>query len=217
MPSEALSLAFAASVYPPAVAAVIALARGRNVRLRVVLMVVGAYFTVFVVGCLLLLLFGDLHASKNAPRKLGAAAYIVGGVVLMGLAARVRRPRQPKKPKQRKDRSSFDRYLQGKWLVLLLGVILYIVPSPIFIGAVKSIEDTHASTATEIGYLALTMAVMLWVIEIPMLLVIAVPERGTHILEFVNTWFAAHGRTLATIVLAVLGVYLLGVGIVEVI
>jgi hypothetical protein len=39
---EAVSLALAASIYPPALAAVIALGRGVEVRLRVVLFVIAA-------------------------------------------------------------------------------------------------------------------------------------------------------------------------------
>jgi hypothetical protein len=40
MPPEAVSLALAASIYPPALTAVIALGRGVEVRLRVVLFVI---------------------------------------------------------------------------------------------------------------------------------------------------------------------------------
>jgi hypothetical protein len=57
MPPEAVSLALAASIYPPALAAVIALGRGVEVRLRVVLFVIAAYCTVLVTGALMLFLF----------------------------------------------------------------------------------------------------------------------------------------------------------------
>ncbi len=50
MPAEAVSLALAASIYPPALAVVIALGRGTQVRLRVLLLVVAAFFTVLLTG-----------------------------------------------------------------------------------------------------------------------------------------------------------------------
>lgn len=216
MPSEALSLALAASIYPPALAAVIALGRGQDVRLRVVLLVAGAFLTVFVTGSLMLLLFAQAHASKSAVHTPSAALYIAGGVVALLLAVRVRRrPPTPKTVATEKSSSKLDRYLEGKWLVLLLGVILYVIPSPIFIGGVKAIADTHASTSTQVTWLVEMLLIMLWLIEVPMLLLIALPERGTAILESINSWFGAHGRSVGVGVLALLGLYLLIVGIVE--
>lgn len=216
MPSEALSLALAASVYPPALAAVIALGRGQQVRLRVVLLVIGAYFTVFVVGAVILLLFTQAHASKHAVHTPSAIAYIVVGAVLLYLAWRLHaNPPKPKAAGEEASGGKLDRYLEGKWLVLLLGVILYIIPSPIFVGAVKSIADSHGSTGSEIGDLALVLVIMLWIIEIPMLLIIALPERGSQILQSVNAWFGSHGRSVGVAALAILAAYLLIVGIVE--
>ncbi|HUA12597.1 MAG TPA: GAP family protein [Solirubrobacteraceae bacterium] len=216
MPSEALSFALAASIYPPALAAIIALGRGQEVRLRVVLLVIGAFFTVFVVGCIILLLFSQAHASKNDVRTPSAWVYILGGVIVLWLAWRLhRKPAKPKRPPEEREPSKIDRYLEGKWLVLLLGVILYVIPSPIFIGGLKAIADTHASTGTQVAYLIQMMLIMLWMIEIPMLVMIAFPERGTAILESINSWFGQHGRSIGEVALVLLAAYLLIVGVIE--
>lgn len=216
MPSEALSFALAASIYPPALAAIIALGRGQAVRLRVVLLVAGAFFTVFVVGCLLLLLFAQAHATKNDVRTPSAALYILAGAVVLWLALRLhRKPVKPKPASGDREPSKIDRYLEGKWLVLLLGVILYIIPSPIFIGGVKVIADTHASTGTQLSYLLQMLLVMLWIIEIPMLVIVAFPERGSAVLESINAWFSRHGRSIGEAALVLLGAYLLIVGAIE--
>jgi hypothetical protein len=219
LPAEALSLALAASIYPPALAAVIALGRGAEVQLRVVLFAAAAYFTVFVVGVLILVLFKDVGATGKQVRTPSAGLYIFGGVALLLVAARLRRQATGSKSEASgaasKSGSKTERYLESRWGVLLLGIILYVVPSPIFIGGVKSIVDTHASAGTQLGYLALMLVVMLWLIELPILLLIAFRERTVSALERINAWFGTHWRRLAVLVAAVLGVYLLIVGLLE--
>jgi hypothetical protein len=215
LPPEAISLALAASLYPPALAAVIAMGRGSEVRLRVLLFAVVAYFTVFLVGVLILLLFKEAGASSRQVRTPSAGLYIAAGAALLFLAARLRRPRARSKPAKESGRSKTDRYLESRWGVLALAVILYIVPSPIFVGGVKSIVDTHASTTQQLAYLAQMLLIMLWLIELPIVMLIVLRERGVSVLESVNSWFSRHGRALAVVGSAGVGVYLLIVGVVE--
>ena len=159
MPPEAISLAIAASIYPPALAAVIALGRGVEVRLRVVLFVIAAYCTVLVTGALMLFLFDELEATRKQVVTPTAGLYVAGGAVLLFVAIRLRRaPRRISR--QHTGRSRIDRYLQSRWLVLLLGVVLYVVPSPIFAGAVKAIADTNVSAGQKLAYLGQMLLIM---------------------------------------------------------
>jgi hypothetical protein len=215
LPSEVLSLALAASIYPPALAAVIALGRGTEVRLRLLLFVFASYFTVFAVGVLILLLFTEAGATSKDVRTPGAGLYIAGGIALIFLAVRLRRPRKDKGHQKQGGRSRTERYLESRWRILVLAVILYIVPSPIFIGGVKAIVDTHASTGQQLAYLAQMLLVMLWLIELPILMLLLTRERGVVVLERINSWFASHGRVLAVAASAGIGAYLLIVGLVE--
>lgn len=213
MPPEAISLALAASIYPPAVAAVIALGRGTDVRLRVLLLVAAALMTVFITGSLMLLLFQELGVSSHAQRTVSAWLYVAGGVALLALALRLRgRPATPRKPS---GDSRTTRYLESRRLVVLLGVVLYVVPSPIYVGAVKAIADTHASAPQELAYLAALVVIMLWMVEIPMLALLGFPRQGSAALERINGWFSRHGRALGVLASAAAGAYLLAVGLIE--
>ncbi|HEX7609612.1 MAG TPA: GAP family protein [Solirubrobacteraceae bacterium] len=216
MPPGALSLALAASIYPPAVAVVIALGKGSDVRLRVVLLVSAAIFTVFATGVLILLLFDELGVSGSHHRTPSAGLEIAIGLLLVGLAYRLAHPRAPKAAaEQGGGPSKTERYLESRRLVLVLGVILYALPSPIFLAAVKSIADANVSTSSEIAYLAITVIVMLWMIEVPMLMLLLFPARAAAMLESVNDWFARHGRRLGVAVAAAAGAYLIAAGIVK--
>ncbi len=214
MPSEAVSLALAASIYPPALAAVIALGRGVEVRLRVVLFVIAAYCTVLVTGALMLFLFDEADVTRQQVITPTAGLYVAAGSALLFVAIRLRRAPRPTAP-QGTGGSRVDRYLRSRWLVLVLGVILYVVPSPIFAGAVKAIADTNASAGQELAYLAQMLLIMLWLIELPMLMLIAFPRQGVGALERVNAWFAAHGHSLLVFASGGLGSYLIIVGVVE--
>ena len=196
MPAEALSAALGASIYPPALAVVIALGRGADVRLRVVLFVVAASLTVFVTGLVMLFVFTGTGSSAPQVRTPSAALYVAGGVALLLVAARLRRPRRAQ-PKRSGGPSKTDRYLGSRRLVALLGLILYVVPSPIYVLGVKAIADTGASRPEQVAELAAMLLVMLWLIELPMIALIAFPVRAVAVLTKINAWFARHGRTVA--------------------
>jgi len=212
VPSGAVSLALAASIYPPALAAVIALGRGQDVRLRVVLLVAAAYLTVLITGSLMLFLFNEANLTSRSLGTPSGAVYVAAGVLLLWLALRLRYPRAGSHSHEGPSRTG--RYLQSRRLVVLLGVILYVVPSPIFVAAVKEIADADDSTTQELAYLVVMLLIMLWMIEVPMVLLVAAPAHGVAVLERVNSWFVSHGRTLAVLVSAIVGAYLLGVGLV---
>jgi hypothetical protein len=58
---------------------------------------------------------------------------------------------------------------------------------------------------------------MLWLIELPMLMLVAVPDRASSALERINLWFTQHGRLLAVVVSAGVGAYLAVKGLVHLI
>jgi hypothetical protein len=217
LPSQALALAFAASIYPPAVAAVIALGHGQQLRSRVFAFVLAAFLITYAMGTAMLFLLEELGATATASRSASAAIELALGALLIALAVRLQRERPDRDadPKTPSGPSKIDRYLKSRRLAFVLGITLYVIPSPIYIGAAKAIANAKLSTSNELLDLAATVAVMLWLIEIPMLLLLIVPGHAERALDETNRWFARHGRTVATVASAVAGAYLAIKGLVD--
>ncbi len=223
MPPQALALAFAASIYPPAVAAVIALGRGEQIRSRVAAFVLAAMIITYAMGTLLLFVLVELGATGSHHLTPSAAIDLVLGVALLILAVFLQRRRtaHPREEDHASDAatagrpSKIERYLQSRKLAFVLGITFYIIPSPIYIGAVKAIADAKLSTGSQLLALAATVVVMLWLIEVPMLMLLAMPERASGALEGLNLWFARHGAELAVFASAAAGAYLAVKGVVD--
>ncbi|HEY2537721.1 MAG TPA: GAP family protein [Solirubrobacteraceae bacterium] len=219
MPTQALVLALAASIYPPAVAAVIALGRGVDVRSRVFVFVLAAALVTYAVGALILYALVELGATGTHHLTPSAAVEVALGVLLMLLALRLHRkrpdPAAAASAPAGASTSKIERYLQSRRLAFVLGIVLYVLPSPIYIGAVKAIADANLSTANELADLVAVVVVMLWLIELPMLMLLVVPDRAADALERINLWFARHGRTIAIAAAVLVGIYLIAKGIVH--
>ncbi len=207
MPPQALALALAASIYPPAVAAVIALGRGSEVRSRVLAFVLAAAVITYAVGTIALFLLDDIGATGPHHQTPSAALDLALGVLLIGVAIYLYR-KQPT-PAKPSGTSKIERYLQSRRLAFVLGLTLYVLPSPIYIAAVKEISDAKLSTSDKLLSLIAVVAVMLWLIELPMLTLLLVPARASSALEEINLWFAKHGRPLAVLLCAAAGAYLI--------
>jgi hypothetical protein len=219
MPPQALALAFAASIYPPAVAAVIALGRGTDVRPRVLAFVLAAGLVTYAVGAVILYALVELGATGSHHLTPGAWVDVALGVLLMLLALRLhrRRPDPAAAVPVSGAPSKIERYLKSRRLAFVLGIVLYVLPSPIYIGAVHAIADANLSTSGELASLVGVVAVMLWLIELPMLMLLVIPDRAASALERINLWFAQHGRSLAIVASAAVGVYLIVKGLVHLI
>jgi Sap, sulfolipid-1-addressing protein len=219
MPSQALALALAASIYPPAVAAVIALGRGSDVRLRVFAFVFAAWLVTYAMGVLILYVLIELGTTGPHQLTPGAAVDVALGVLLILLAIRLRRKRpDPAAAAQSSSGpSKIERYLESRRLAFVLGITLYVLPSPIYIGAVKAIADANLSTGNELLNIIAVVAVMLWLIELPMLMLLVVPDRAASTLESVNLWFARNGRSVGIVAAVAVGVYLIVKGLVQLI
>ncbi len=214
MPAQALELALAASIYPPAVLAVIALGRGEQLKSRVFVFVLGALLVTYALGVLMLVVLDELGATGPHHWAPSAALDLALGVALIGLAIHLRRkPLGPPDPEKQGKPSKIARYLESRRLAFVLGVTLYVLPSPIYIAAVKTLADAHLAKSAELVSLLVTVAVMLWLIELPMLMLLVYPDRAAGVLERTNQWFTEHRRQLGVAISAGVGLYLIVKGL----
>lgn len=211
MPPQTIALAFAASIYPPAVAAVIALGRGTQVRSRVLAFVMAAIIVTYGTGVLVLFVLKDVGAT-GLHYTPSAAVDLALGTLLLGVAVRLSHPRASRSKAD--GESKLERRLQSRRLAFVLGLTLYALPSPIYVGAIKTIADAQLSSGSQLLALGVTLAVMLWLIELPMLLLLIVPERAGKALEQINAWFIQNGRRLAMLACVGAGLYLIAKGLV---
>ena len=215
MPPQALALALAASIYPPAALAVIALGRGTQVRARVLAFVLAAATITYAVGALVLFLLNDVGATGPHHLTPSAALDLGLGVLLLGFALYLHH-KQPA-PTKSQGTSKIERYLQSTRLAFVLGITLYVLPSPIYLAAVKELSDAKLSDGGKLLGLLVTVAVMLWLIELPMLALLLYPARASSSLERINAWFAGRGRLLAVLACTAAGAYLSIKGLVNLI
>jgi hypothetical protein len=170
---------------------------------------------------LMSLVLDELGATGPHHWTPGGAFDLTLGVALIGLAVYLRRKRPEETDTDTADPvsgpSKIERYLESRRLAFVLGVTLYVLPSPIYVAAVKTIADAQLSTSSELLALAVTVAMMLWLIEVPMLMLLAMPDRASGLLERANLWFTANGRLLAVLVSAGVGIYLAIKGLVALI
>src|SRR5271170_1704667 len=132
VPAQTLALALAASIYPPAVAAVIALGRGPQLRSRVFAFVLAALAITYASGTLMLFVLVELGATGSLHWTPRAAFDLALGLVPLGVAVHLRRgrPEASADPATPNAPSKIERYLQSRRLAFALGLTLYAVPSP---------------------------------------------------------------------------------------
>lgn len=150
---------------------------------------------------------GDLsHASQREPRyglRLGIG--VLALAVSAFMVARKPRPADPDKP----GKGIVSRLIANPSprTAFLVGVLVF-TPSVTFIAAIQAIATSKASP--ELDAIALVIAVVLsaLLVWLPMLTYLLVPGWTSRTLTAFNGWLRAHGRILAAIAAAVVGVIL---------
>ncbi len=197
MPAQAITLALAGSIYPPALAVAVAIAGGPNVRVRLSVFVLAAVLTTYALGVAILELLIGLHIGTAEHLRGGAVLQLLVGLLLITLGVYLqRRPPRPAKA----GPSRMERYMASVPLIIVLGVTLYALPSPQYIGAVKSISGQDTSRGQQLVQLAICVAIMLWMIEVPAALLLALPRQGEAALTAFNGWVTRRGRLLIVLI-----------------
>lgn len=141
------------------------------------------------------------HHSVSPAIDLG-----LGLAILLFAAFFARRP--PRKPKDQRRREA------GLLAVVALGAFVG-SPSPLYLASLHSITKGRPDAATGVVYVLLIAALVLLMVEVPIILFAAAPERTTALLDSANAWLAKHGRVLGIVAALGVGCYFTITGLVH--
>jgi hypothetical protein len=150
------------------------------------------------------------HPHQRQPRyglRLGLGVIALAASLLVA-------QRKPKPPAPGKKPGLITRLTHHPAPIgaFVVGLLLF-APSVSFVAAVQVIATAKASDATTALALALVVLIDVMFIWLPLGLCLAAPDATTTTLQAVNAWIQAHSHLLTVVVLAVVGVLLVGNGI----
>jgi hypothetical protein len=184
-----------------------------NPRRMLLIYLAGAVTATVALGIILLVVIhagGLNHPHQRQPRyglRLGL------GVIALAASLVVSR-RKPRPPKPGKKPGLITRLTSHPAPIwgFTVGLLLF-GPSVSFIAAVQVIATAKASDATIALGLAVVVLIDVMFIWVPLGLCLVAPDATRTTLEAVNTWIQVHSHKLTVVVLAVVGVLLIGNGI----
>lgn len=211
---EAIPLALAAAVNPPAILALILLLSGKHPQRLVLGFLAGAATAVIGIGLIGLLALTASGATGGDSRSASAGADLVLGLALVGLSAWAwrRRAHPPPEPDGADDPGRLarlsDRAARSVRWAFALGLIMYLF-SPAYFAAVKAIAYSDSSTTGQLLAVLISAACTLLLVEIPAVWLLVRPDGVRATLERIRDWLATHSWTVVAVVAAAAGAWLL--------
>jgi hypothetical protein len=217
---EILLLAIASMFWPTLIVIVVLALRLESPVKVLFWFVVGGLLTTITVGSLLVFLLQD--ASFFSGRSPSADPVLDIGVGLLSLAAayaldrRGRRPPPPKPEAGEHKPSAAERAVSsGAPVAFVAGVLLNIVPGTFPIVALKDIAQLDVGNITKFLTIVVFYVIMFAFVEAPLVAYRFAPERTTATMNSFNEWLGRNGRRVGVVVLAVIGVYLIVRGLLD--
>ena len=227
---QLIALALEAALYPTLLAAVvILLSQPRRVQL------LGAYLAgglTISIGVGLLFVFvlkgsratsGGSHTtfSWGVDLAVGGLALLVAVALATRQDERLREHRRarhelkhPPAPEDEHREPWTTRILAGGSTPLVFLAALAInVPGAAYLVGLKDIAAAHNSTARDLFQIVGFNAIMFLLAEVPLVGLLVAPDPTVALVERVNAWFSRNGRTIAMVLAAALGFFLIARGI----
>jgi hypothetical protein len=217
-----LLLAVASAVYPLLVAAtVLMLATPKPPAILGAYLAGGAIVSIGL-GLAGVFALAGSGVVNSSHRSVPPAIDLVGGALLIVLALltatgwveRRTGRRREAKPKKEKGPSWSQRTLRrgSPRLTFFVGMALSL-PSLYYIIAIKDIAENYDDAATRVGLILLFNVIQFTIVEVPLIAFIVNPEATRRRVERGNQWMRDNRYTIAAVIAAVVGTYLLVQGI----
>ena len=195
---QALPLALAAALYPPALLVLLLLTGGPWPRPLVGAYFAGAALVTLGAGLVGLAAADGARLTVQDSHQASAITYIVLGLLLLPVAAWARRrgsrPRREHSPGRLGEWS--QRATSSLQWAFVLGLLMYL-PSPLYLLAIKAIADSGDSSSSNVlAVLVCAMCVLLFV-EVPLVALYLRPAAVTGGLRRVHDWLGSNSWNLA--------------------
>jgi Sap, sulfolipid-1-addressing protein len=219
---EALPLALAAAVYPPALIVLVLFMTAPDPRRLVLAYFLGAATVTIGSGLVALAVFDGANLTARDSSSASGGVDIVFGLVLLGVAAWLRRrgvavaARTPDEPGESAGRVATwsQRALRSRRWAVVLGLLMFL-PSPLYLLAVKDIADSGGSPAGNVVAVLLCAIAVLLFVEVPLVAMLARPARAAVGIARFHDWLTRNGWNLAAALALVAGVYAIVKGVGE--
>src|SRR5512135_1181026 len=220
-------LALDAAVYPTLLAGVvILLSQSRRATLLGAYLVGGLTMSIGIGLVIVFALQGSGAVQTSRSTLSWTLDLVIGGLALLAAVAlatrvdqRVRQRRQAKKPPKpvSDDRDPWSQRVLARGsvpIVFFAGLVIN-VPGAAYLVALKDIAAAHHATVEAVLLIVAFNLIMFVLAEVPFIGLIVAPARTEALVDRCDRWLSRNGRNLATVIAAVLGVYLVVRGIVN--
>ena len=202
-----LGLAVAFTSPGSVVTVIILLSMSNGVR-RAIAFICGWILAIGVLGALtIFVLHGqDFGSRQTTPSRAASAIEVVLGLLLVVVSFRAyRRPRQ--QTKSQSPPKWLDRIDRIHWL-LGVAVGAFMLSFALTIAAMAEILKAHVDTGNAVVAALVFALASIVTISAPVVVVLVAPDRSAQVLASWKAWLLQHARSIALIVLMVVGVFL---------
>jgi hypothetical protein len=206
MPVQAIPLALAASLYPLGIAALVLLTEAVRPRAKLAVFLAGAAACVLPTGFIVVFALHGAGLQLDSKETARDGLRLALGVVLMVAALVI--ARRPRRPQDHQPSRAMRLARQGGLpAVLVAAIVLYVLPSPVYLAALQVVGTTKMDTAAMAVWVVIVVALVLITVEIPVLLFLLAPGWTVPRLQAVNTWLGRNGHRLLVAVVGLIGLW----------
>jgi threonine/homoserine/homoserine lactone efflux protein len=202
-----LGLAVAFTSPGSVVTVIILLSMSNGVR-RAIAFICGWILAIGVLGALMVFVLQgqDFGSRQTTPSRAASAIEVVLGLLLVVVSFRAyRRPRQ--QTKSQSPPKWLDRIDRIHWL-LGVAVGAFMLSFALTIAAMAEILKAHVGTADAVVAALVFALASIFTISAPVVVVLVAPDRSAQVLASWKAWLLQHARSIALILLMVVGVFL---------
>jgi threonine/homoserine/homoserine lactone efflux protein len=202
-----LGLAVAFTSPGSVVTVIILLSMSNGVR-RAIAFICGWIHAIGVLGALMIFVLQgqDFGSRQTTPSRAASAIEVVLGLLLVVVSFRAyRRPRQ--QTKSQSPPKWLDRIDRIHWL-LGVAVGAFMLSFALTIAAMAEILKANVGTADAVVAALVFALASIVTISAPVVVVLVAPDRSAQVLASWKAWLLQHARSIALILLMVIGVFL---------